>query len=154
MEATKNNKGSWGKKLLIAFVTLLVIGGAAFWYIMTEEFSDTSSAKAAYTVNAMDLLREFQESDSIANKKYAEQIITVNGRISEIETADTTANIKFIDTTTGSYLIFDFQAQHAAEAKTLNIGDSVSLKGSCSGSIYSQLRKAHMISFKRSALNK
>jgi hypothetical protein len=154
MEATKKKGGSWGKKILIAFAALFLIGGAGFWYIMNEEYADTTSVKAAYTVNALDLLQEFQQGDSAANKKYAEQIVTVNGRISEIETADTTANIKFTDTLTGSYVIFDFQSQHANDAKTLNVGDSVSLKGSCSGSIYSQLRKAHMISFKRAVLNK
>jgi hypothetical protein len=154
MEATKKNGGSWGKKILITFLALFLIGGAGFWYIMNEEYEDTSSVKSAYTVNAMDLLQEFQEGDSAANKKYAEQIVTVNGRILEIEAADTTANIKFIDTLTGSYIIFDFQSLHANEAKSLQVGDSVSLKGSCSGSIYSQLRKAHMISFKRATLNK
>jgi hypothetical protein len=154
MEATKKNSRSWGKKILIAFVALFLIGGAGFWYIMNEEYADTSNVKAAYTVNAMELIQEFQQGDSAANKKYAEQIVTVNGRISEIEAADTTANIKFTDTLTGSYVIFDFQAQHANDAKSLQVGDSVSLKGSCSGSIYSQLRKAHMISFKRAALNK
>lgn len=153
MEATKKSGRSWGKKVLVAFVVLFMIGGAGFWYIMNEEFADTSSTKAAYTVNAMELIQEFQQGDSAANKKYAEQIVTVNGRITEIETADTTANIKFTDTLTGSYVIFDFQAQHASDAKTLKVGDSVSLKGSCSGSIYSQLRKAHMISFKRAAIN-
>jgi tRNA_anti-like len=154
MEATKKNSGSWGKKILIAFVALFLIGGAGFWYIMNEEYADTSSVKAAFTVNAIDLIQEFQQGDSAANKKYAEQIVIVNGRVLEIEAADTTANIKFIDTLTGSYVIFDFQAQHANDAKSLQVGDSVSLKGSCSGSIYSQLRKAHMISFKRAALNK
>lgn len=154
MEATKKNGGSWGKKILITFLAIFLIGGVGFWYIMNEEYEDTSSVKSAYTVNAMDLLQEFQEGDSAANKKYAEQIVTVNGRILEIEAADTTANIKFIDTLTGSYIIFDFQSLHANEAKSLQVGDSVSLKGSCSGSIYSQLRKAHMISFKRAILNK
>ena len=49
MEAMKKIGGSWGKKILIAFVALFLIGGAGFWYIMNEEFADTSSAKAAYT---------------------------------------------------------------------------------------------------------
>ncbi|NCW88503.1 MAG: hypothetical protein EBV71_06415, partial [Chitinophagia bacterium] len=79
---------------------------------------------------------------------------TVNGRISEIEAADTTVNVKFINDNTGSYLIFDFQSKDVAAARVLQAGDSVALKGSCSGSIYSQLRRAHMISFKRSTLLK
>ena len=153
METSRKKGWSWTKRILIVLAALLLLGGAMFWYLMNQKFGDTAEAKPAFTVNAMDLIGEFQQNDSLANKKYSEQIVAVNGRIAEIETADTTANIKFTDTITGSYLIFDFQAQHATAARNLKVGDSVSSKGSCSGSIYSQLRKAHMISFKRAAIN-
>ncbi len=96
----------------------------------------------------------FQQNDSAANKKYTDKIITVSGTVSEIEAADTTLNIKFVDTATGSYAIFAFQQQHLAEAKTVKVGDSVSIKGSCSGSIYSEILQATAVTFKRSTLNK
>ena len=55
--------------------------------------------------------------DSAANQKYKDKIITVNGRVSEIEAADTTMNIKIIDTASNSFIIFAFQEQYASEAK-------------------------------------
>jgi hypothetical protein len=119
---------------------------------MNETFDDTASLKSAYTVNAQDLINAYQTNDSVANVTYREQIITVQGRVTEVEAADTTVNIKFTDPFTGSYLIFDFQSQHVPDAKVVQVGDSVAIKGSCSGNIYSQLRRAHMISFKRSLL--
>jgi hypothetical protein len=119
---------------------------------MNETFDDTASLKSAYTVNAQDLINAYQTNDSVANATYREQIITVQGRVTEVEAADTTVNIKFTDPFTGSYLIFDFQSQHVPDAKVVQVGDSVAIKGSCSGNIYSQLRRAHMISFKRSLL--
>jgi hypothetical protein len=146
------NKKGWTKKALYAFLFVLVLGGAAYWYIMNEEFDDTAAAQSAYTVSAQDLINTYQSNDSLANAIYREQIITVQGRVTEVEAADTTVNIKFTDPVTGSYLIFDFQSQHVADAKVVQAGDSVSIKGSCSGNIFSQLRKAHMISFKRSVL--
>ena len=149
-EATMN----WKKKIAIGLGVGIVLAGAAYWYIMNEKFEDTASTESAYTVQAMELIDAFQMADSTANATYSEKILTVNGRISEVEAADTTVNIKFINANTGSYLIFDFQASDVADAKVLQVGDSVSIKGSCSGSIYSQLRKAHMISFKRSTLIK
>jgi hypothetical protein len=109
---------------------------------------------AAYTVNAMDFIKEFQVSDSLANKKYAEKIITVRGRVSETEAADSTINIKMIDTLTDAYIIFAFQQQHLNEAKQLKEGDSVSIKGSCSGGIYSDIQETEFITFKRSAVIK
>jgi uncharacterized protein (UPF0333 family) len=146
------NKKGWTKKALYALLFVLVLGGAAYWYIMNEKFDDTAAAQSAYTVSAQDLINAYQSNDSLANATYREQIITVQGRVTEVEAADTTVNIKFTDPVTGSYLIFDFQSQHVADAKVVQAGDSVSIKGSCSGNIFSQLRKAHMISFKRSVL--
>ena len=142
------------KKILIVGVVIILAAGAVYWYLATETFADTAKKKAVYTVNALDFIKEFRLNDSLANKKYTDKIITVNGTVSEIEAADTTANIKFIDSVTGSYAIFAFQEQHVAEAKTVKVGDSISIKGSCSGGIYSEILGTEFISFKRCALNK
>jgi len=152
MTVKSTNKKSWIKKALIAILFIILLGGGAYLYIMNETFDDTASLKSAYTVNAQDLINAYQTNDSVANATYREQIITVQGRVTEVEAADTTVNIKFTDPFTGSYLIFDFQSQHVPDAKVVQVGDSVAIKGSCSGNIYSQLRRAHMISFKRSLL--
>ena len=90
----------------------------------------------------------------MANKKYAEKIITVNGRVTETESADTTINIKMIDSLTDAYIIFAFQEQHLKEAKQLKEGDSVSIKGSCSGGIYSNILETEFVTFKRCTVNK
>jgi len=147
-------KRPWLKKILITFLVLVGIGAAIYWYIATEKFADTKDREAAYTVNAIDFIREFEKNDSAANKKYADKIITVNGMVSEIEAADTTVNIKFIDTASGSYVIFAFQEQYVSEAKTLKAGDSASIKGSCSGGVLSEILGTEFITFKRCTLNK
>lgn len=149
------HKRTWLKRLLITGLVLAVIGAGIYWYIATEKFSDTKDRKAAFTVDAIDFIREFRKDDSVANKKYRERIITVNGRVSELEAPDSsTVNVKFVDTTTGDYTIFAFQEQHLAEAKSLKKGDSISIKGSCSGVSYSEILDLYYIPFKRSALNK
>ena len=152
MAHPSQNKKKWLRWIFLAIVALALAGGAIFYYVMTAEFADTTSEKPAYTISAMDLLTEFQQNDSAANKKYVEQILAVSGRVSEVEGVDTSATVKFVDSLTGSYLIFDFQSATSRQAAALQPGDSVTLKGSCSGSIYSRLRNAHMISFKRSVI--
>lgn len=152
MAHPSQNKKKWLRWIFIAIVAMALAGGAIFYYVMTAEFADTASEKPAYTISAMDLLTEFQQNDSAANKKYVEQILAVSGRVSEVEGIDTSATVKFVDSLTGSYLIFDFQSATSRQAAALQPGDSVTLKGSCSGSIYSRLRNAHMISFKRSVI--
>ena len=148
-------KQPWLKRVLIAVFILIGIGAAVYWYIATEKFADTKDREAAYTVNAIDFIREFRKDDSISNNKYRQKIITINGRVSELESPDSaTVNIKLIDTTTGDYAIFAFQEQYLSEAKSIKVGDSVSVKGSCSGSIYSDLLDAYNIGFIRCTLNK
>ena len=151
---TVKKKTSWVKRILIGGFILLLAGVIAVWFIFNEKFTDTKERKAAYTVNAMDFIHEFEKNDSLANIKYAEKIITVNGRVSVTEAADTTINIKMIDTATDAYIIFAFQQQHLNEAKSLKEGDSISIKGSCSGGSYSEILETEFITFKRCAINK
>lgn len=154
MEAVKKKGTSVLKKVLIGIIVLALVGGGSIWYIFNEKFSDTTGIKTDYTVNALDLIHEFEKNDSTANKKYSEKIVVVNGTVSEIESADTTINIKMADTTSGSYIIFAFQQQHLTEAKTIRQGDAISIKGSCSGGAYSEILETEFITFQRCALNK
>jgi len=144
---------SWRKTALVGGLALVVVFAGIYWYYATEKYGDTKNVKPDYTVKADEFIREFLDNDSAANKKYTDKIVTVTGTVSEIEAADTTLNIKFIDSTTGSYAIFAFQQQHLAETKSVKPGDQVSVKGSCSGGIYSEILEATAISFKRSTLS-
>lgn len=142
------------KKLLLGLLLLFALGAVIVVYVFSEKFTDTVERKPLYTVSAADFIKEFQENDSIANKKYTEKIVAVNGIISEVVPADTTVNIVFKDEVSGDYVIFAFQQQHLQEAKTLKAGQAISIKGSCSGGNYSEILGTRYISFKRSAVNK
>lgn len=142
------------KKWLLALFVLLLASGAVIWWIFTEKYDDTAIVKPDYTVNAIDFIKEFKQDMTGANKKYSEKIIVVNGTVSAIEAADTTANIKMIDTTNGAYIIFAFQQQHLNEAKQMKPGDKVSIKGSCSNGSFSNILETEYITFKRCAVNK
>ena len=142
------------KWLLIAGGSSLLIGLVIYFYFATLSHDDTASLKADYTVEAIPFIKEFEKDYKIANKKYAEKIITVKGMVTSIEPADTTMNIKMADTTTGSYLIFAFQDQHTDEAKRLKPGENVLIKGSCSDGVYSEILGTYFVSFKRSTVEK
>lgn len=142
------------KKWMIAIFVLMLAAAGVIWWLFTLKHDDTANVDAAYTVEANAFINEFKQDINLGNKKYAEQIVVVNGTVSAIEMADTTANIKMIDTTNGAYIIFAFQQQHLNEAKTLKAGDQVSIKGSCSNGAYSAILETQYITFKRCAINK
>jgi len=131
----------------------LLVGSGWVWFIFTEKFADTSEISPAYTVTAIDLIHEFEKNDSLANKKYAEKVMVVNGEVSALEGVDSTVNIKMEDSTSGSYVIFAFQQQHLEQAKKIKLGEKVSIKGSCSGGAYSKILETEFITFKRCAIN-
>ncbi|MBC7686999.1 MAG: hypothetical protein H7211_02350 [Aquabacterium sp.] len=154
MDNRKKRMNPLFKKILIGLAVVAVLGGAGIWYIFNEKFTDTTEVKADAIKKALELIHEFEKDNAAANKNYAEKIIVVNGMVSEVEGADTTVNIKMADTTSGSYIIFAFQQQHRNEAKAIKPGDSVSIKGSCSGGNYSKILETTYITFKRCVLNK
>lgn len=139
--------------IMTGIIIVIAIVGVV-WYVFTQKFTDTIKEKADFTLTALDLIKEFNANDKLANKKYAEKIIIVTGVVSEVENADTTVNIKIADSTTGSYAIFAFQQQNLQEVKTIKEGDKVSIKGSCSGGAYSQILETEFITFKRCVLSK
>ena len=142
------------KSIILSVILVALAFAGGILYVSTKKFTDITKEKVDYTINAFDLINEFTNNDSLANKKYAEKIITVTGLVTEVESADTSVNIKMADTTSSSYAIFAFQQQNLTEAKAIKEGDKVSIKGSCSGGAYSQILETEFITFKRCALTK
>ncbi len=157
MMATEGNKKkAIIKKILIVKLVLLLAAGGFAWYAFTKGFDDTAAIEADFTVNATSFLNEFKLNDALneaANKKYSEKIITVNGRVSAVESADTTLNLK-IENPDGAYIAFAFQQKDQAAVKQVKAGDSVSIKGSCNGASFSSILGVPYVTFKRSSLNK
>lgn len=123
-------------------------------YIMSETHTATEQVKADYIVDATELIKEFATNDTATNKKYLDKVLVVNGNISVVEILpDSTSTIQFADST-GSYAIFSLEKNQFDQVKSIKSGDAVSIKGVCSGSIFSKILGTTSISFKRSTLNK
>ena len=142
------------KRLLIAGLIAIITGLLVYFYYATLTHKDTADISAEYTFEAVPFIKEFETDYQTANKKYSEKIIEINGVVTSTDHADTTINIKMEESSTGSYIIFAFQESHLNEAKTINPNDEVSIKGSCSGAVYSEILGSYFISFKRSTLSK
>lgn len=121
-------------------------------YVMGETHKQTENVKADYTVLADALIREFMENDTAANHKYVEKMLVVEGKISALDIQpDSSATLKFADST-GSYAIFSFEKTQLPALSSIKAGDQVSVKGVCSGSIFSEILGTTSISFKRATL--
>lgn len=150
---------SWRNRWLLKLLFLIVpvaVSWVAFSQVkksqLTQKVSSTNTLNADYTIEAQQLINEFVNADSASNAKYREKIIVVVGLISELNATDSSATLSMADST-GSYVIFDFEKGQAAKVKTLKTGDKVSVKGLCSGSLYSDILGTQTISFKHAIIN-
>jgi hypothetical protein len=141
--------------LLVAAATYLgfkIVSREAEKKFMGQTHEATESLKEDFSISAENLIREFLRNDSAANKKYNEKTLLVSGPLSTIEIAeDSTSTLSFADST-GSYAAFTIEKNQFEKAKTLKQGDPVSVKGICSGSMYSDILGNTSITFKRSTL--
>ncbi len=140
-------------RIFFALLALgLGIGGGIAYYLITEKFGDTKLVEAEHSGSALAFLKTFQDNDSLANANYRDRIVELSGRVSSIEWADTSANIKIEAPGSGDYLIFDFQQEDANNTRSLVAGDSVKIRAACSGSIYSRILNSRSVQFKRATL--
>lgn len=147
---------NWLKKLgWIIIGPLFVYAGFTMInkMVMNETREGTESLKTDFTISAPALLQEFLANDIAANKKYREKIIAISGNATEVEVLkDSTVNVKFTDST-GSYIVLPFEKKFFESTKSLKAGDPIAAKGSCSGSIRSEILGITSISFKFVTLN-
>lgn len=146
----------WGWKIFF-IVAPLALSYVAFSQIKESQVSEktaaTNTLKVTFSTNALKLINEFVTADSASNATYREQVMVVEGMVSELNATDSAATLSMADST-GSYVIFDFEKAAAKEVQTIKVGDRVSVKGVCSGSIYSDILETQTISFKQSIINK
>ena len=127
------------KKKVILYVILLVlvIAGAAAIYIYKEynrAHKDTANLKADYTVNAADFVNEFTGNEQVANKKYWDKIIHVDGLVKSVDKDDRGFySIIIGDTASMSSVRCSMDSIHNKEAESIKTGSLIGMKGICSG---------------------
>jgi hypothetical protein len=148
-----STKRNYKKIIVWSILLVLLAGSATVWYLFNQKHENTAEIKPDFTVEALPFIQEFKQDLASANKKYSEKIVLVKGNVAEIEKADSTVNLKMVDTVTGSYVIFAFQPQDAEKVKQVKQGDLVSIKGSCSNGTYSKILETNSITFKRCSIS-
>lgn len=124
------------KKWKIVLFVLLVTGGTTGWYAWKEfnrTHTETAKLKAAFTYDAMTLVKEFEKDESKANAKLTDKVIAVKGSISKIDISDSTQTVLLgVDESLGAVLC-QFGASHKDEVTKLKVSDVVTIKGVCTG---------------------
>ena len=120
-----------GKSLLLVVMVLAAITAGVY---TCKEFNRRPAnlvrAKPAYEVQVTDLLHEFSNNDSSANKKYLGKIVTVSGQIKKIDyDEDGYYTVVLGDSMQPSSVFCAMDTVYGRDASKLQPVSSVSVKG-------------------------
>ena len=123
-------------RTLIRIVAVLVIigGGGAFyvWHFMWNKKAPDASTGKAIVFTAADLAKEYSRQDEkLADSKYLDKKIEVNGIVSEIDKDQDGGVLVILQTSDPSAGV-----QCAMEDKGTNVnkGQNITIRGICTGS--------------------
>lgn len=120
------------KTILIIVAILAVIGGAIGAYLFFKPVAQTVDITPSYNISAEDFGREFQKNSKAANEKYSNNVVQLTGTANEIET-DAAGNVSVIINEESSVIQFSFSGTATEQAKKIQEGDSITIKGKYTG---------------------
>jgi hypothetical protein len=119
---------------LIIFGTGIFLLVLAAWglYKVTRSHRNVAGEQAVARFSAPDLYREFLNSENAANKKWVGRVIEISGTISSVQEAGNYFSVNLRATADGGVDCSILKKDLGPEKK-LNAGDSVTIKGKCTG---------------------
>jgi len=126
------------KKLFFVVVALvalfLIVGLVSGLYFIYMSDTDIKKEEAKYIVSASKLFHEFEKNEAQANKKYMDQIIEVNGEISEIEEDYRGAKVITLKTNDPfNGVLCTLREDQSNAISPFNIGNKIIIKGVSTG---------------------
>lgn len=122
-----------GTKISIALFLILTIAGVVIaYYLYNLEPTDMSRVKPDYILSSEALLKEFEENESDASKKYINKVVEVTGEISSIISGENNSlNVSLKTGSNISSVICTFASKDDLEG--YQPGQEISIRGECSG---------------------
>jgi DNA polymerase II small subunit/DNA polymerase delta subunit B len=125
------------KKILIIVSLVLLVAASAGWYVYREYnrvHEDTATVKADFSVQAADLIKEFEKNEQLSNQKYWNKVIEVRGIVKDVKADDRGYFLVALgDTASMSSVRCSMDSVHNREAAAVQKGKLVVMKGVCTG---------------------
>lgn len=104
------------KKISLLIVVLLALGFIGYKYVY-HSHKDISNASSDFSLTVNQMVSEFTSNENEANKKYLDKVISIQGKVSQVDLATKTMVIDNKAT-----LIF-------SDIPKVKVGDNVHVKG-------------------------
>lgn len=115
-----------GLLIVAVLFAILLIGG---YFFLNAPKAGLKTAKAAYSLTADDLYADYAADEEAGNKKYIDQVLQVEGPISDILTDENQAMVLVLKTPESEGGVMCTLEKEA----DLSVGEEVVVKGRCTG---------------------
>ena len=116
---------------LIAITLAIFFGALTIW---NAPKASVKSKPADFSLSATELFQEYSENQAVADKKFINQIMEVNGSIFEISEDQKGATVFLL--TTGEKeagVLCTMELGETKKIKGKKVGDNITVKGHCTG---------------------
>jgi hypothetical protein len=121
------------KKKVVSIVLALVLAGLAYgFYLYNKPRTDLAGLRPTVIIDAISLYKAYQTDEPSSDKKYLNQVIEVNGTITDIQQTDSLISLELNAAGSGGV---NCSIPNVARKK-IGIptkGSSVKIKGRCTG---------------------
>lgn len=104
------------KKISLLFIVMLVVGFIGYKYVY-HSHKDISNTSSDFSLTVNQMVSEYTSNENNANKKYLDKVISIQGKVSQVDSATKTMVIDNKAT-----LLF-------IEIPNVKVGDNVQIKG-------------------------
>jgi hypothetical protein len=94
---------------------------------------DVEDSDADYITSIENIVSEFESNEEIANKKYLDKIIQVDGLITDITLADGNSTITLDSETSGKTVVCNMASSENIKVVGLEKGNKITVRGICTG---------------------
>src|SRR5688500_9427359 len=122
------------KRRTIIILCILIVIAAAGIYTYSEfnrKHPDMADVTSAFSIDAVELVKEFEKDDSSAEKKYLGKIVTVQGTLKEINDAGNSITIVLGDTASMLSVRCAMDTGFSLNTESMLKGSSLTVKGNC-----------------------
>ena len=121
-------------KYIIIFVLVIVlIGIIGFLTFLYAPKANVNNKKAFQNVTAIDLYSQFDTDEQASNAKYIGKIIAVKGSIGEMEEDENGSTVILLEAGEIGGVLCTLEKSQTEKGKTLTFGDTITIKGMCTG---------------------
>lgn len=112
-------------------LTAAILAGIYFFREYNRTNQNLQSVEADITIAAVELLKSYQQNDSLANKKFLGKVIRVEGKVKAVD--HTAGNISFDDAESNAIIRCVIDSSIKNDLKNITAGNIIRVKGLCTG---------------------